>query len=448
VAAPVEGEINMRKMTAGELKHAVRLLLTGRDFLSRVPYLSVDETKSKQFSQLQELVTSAYQTVPFYRSLYDDVGFEPGDLTTWSAFEQLPLVSKDQVIEAYPQSFVSSDFRLEDLIVSGSSGSGGKPLDVAYPSRTFLMYALATLRLYQMGFHYRPWHRHVYIYTSPYPFTSIFGMYPLHFISTLAPIDDVEKQLLSVKPDLLVCYPSHLRQITEMCSSSVLSEVRPKLISVSSEMSSQSERDGLEEMFGCPVLDNYSSEELARIASQCLSHKYHVFEDMNYIEVLDSQDQPTNELGAVVGTNLHNFATPLIRYRQNDFAQVGPSTCSCGRTHRELSSLQGRQNDSFVLPSGRMLTSGFLLDATYEFLLQYRGAIRDFCLIQESSAEILLEVVAGPKWSDSTRVAISKRFAEFLEVGVRFRIDLVEECEKTRTGKRNPIICRAAPIDS
>ena len=51
----------MRKMTAGELKHAVRLLLTGRDFLSRVPYLSVDETKSKQFSQLQELVTSAYQ---------------------------------------------------------------------------------------------------------------------------------------------------------------------------------------------------------------------------------------------------------------------------------------------------------------------------------------------------------------------------------------------------
>lgn len=436
----------MRQMTPGELKHMIRLLLTGRKFLSKTPYASLDETKSWQFERLKLVVESAYEAVPFYRRLYRSVGFEPGDLSTWSDFEQLPFVSKDDVITAYPDDFVSTRFNFDDLIVSGSSGSGGKPMDVAYPPQTFLMYALATLRLYQMGFAYKPWHRHVYIYTSSYPFSSIFGMYPLHFISTLAPIEDVERELLRIKPDLLVCYPSHLRQITEMCSSSVLKELTPSLISVSSEMSSQSERDGLEQMFGCPVLDNYSSEELARIASQCLSHSYHVFEDMNYIEIVDSEDRVTESLGAVVGTNFHNLATPLIRYRQNDFAQIGKSSCPCGRNFRELSSLQGRQNDSFVLPSGRVLTSGFLLDASYEFLLEYRGAIRDFCLIQESSTEILLEVVAGPKWTEEIRVSILRRFVEFLEVGVRFRVESVDECEKTRTGKRNPIISRAPAI--
>ncbi|MDG2334104.1 MAG: hypothetical protein P8Q97_07765 [Myxococcota bacterium] len=437
----------MRKMTPRELKHAIRLLLTGRKFIKEAPFSGLHEVEKTQFARVCELVTHAYETVPFYRDLYTGVGFEPRDLKGWKDFERLPLVSKDQVIDAYPESFISSSFQLDDLVVSSSSGSGGKPLDVAYPPQTFLKYALATLRLYQMGFGYRPWHRHVYIYTSAYPFDSIFGMYPLHFISTLAPIDEVEKKLLEVNPDLIVCYPSHLRQITEMCSSSVLESLNPKLISVSSEMSTQVERDGLEELFGCPVLDNYSSEELARIASQCLFHTYHVFEDMNYIEILDARDQPTDELGAVVGTNLHNFATPLIRYRQNDFAQVGPSSCPCGRTYRELSNLQGRKNDSFVLPSGRTLTSGFLLDATYEFLLEHRGAIRDFCLIQESSAEILLEVVPGKKWTESIAVAIANRFTEYLEEGMGFRVETVKECEKTRTGKRNPIIRRATLVD-
>jgi len=433
-------------MTAGELKHALRLLATGRKYLTKTPFSSPDEIQEWQLARLQELVAHAYGTVPFYRHLYEGVGFEPGDFTSWADFERLPFVSKEQVIDAYPGEILSTAFDAEKLLVSSSSGSGGKPLDVAYPHQTFLKYALATLRLYQMGFSYKPWHRHLYIYTRPYPFDSIFGMYPLDFVSTLTPIEEIERKLIEVKPDLLICYPSHLRQITEMCSSSVLDSLSPQLVSVSSEMSTKLERDGLSELFGCPVLDNYSSEEFARIASQCLSHTYHVFEDMNWIEIVDSEDRQTTGMGSVVGTNLHNFAMPLIRYRQNDFAQVGPSSCACGRTFRELSQLQGRQNDSFLLPSGRMLTSGFLLDATYEFLLDHRGAIRDFCLIQESPTEILLEIVPGQRWADDVRVSILTRFTEFLEHGVRFRIELVEECEKARTGKRNPIIRRPATI--
>jgi phenylacetate-CoA ligase len=421
------------------------LIARGREFFRRVPYLSRDEMQARQFQRLRDLVRHAYETVAFYRALYAGKGFEPGDLKGWEDFRRLPRVTKDDVIASYPGRILSSRYAGRELIVSRSSGSSGKVLDVAYPAQTLARYALATIRMYRMGFDYRPWHRHLYIYTSPYPFDSIFGLYPLYFVSTLAPVSETLKKLVEVRPHLLVCYPSHLRQVSEIASEADLRRIRPLLISVSSELSTQAERDLLAERFGCPALDNYSSEEMARIAAQCLEKTYHVFEDMNFVEVVDEEGKPTPEIGLVVATNLHNFALPLIRYEQNDYAALSDGDCPCGRRFRTLSKLQGRRNDSFRMPSGKVLSSGFLLDATYEFLLDEREAIRDFCLIQERADSVLLEIVPGRTWSDTVAKTIAERFGRYLEAGVAFRVETVDECEKTRTGKRNPIISRVAP---
>jgi len=434
----------MRAMTRRERLSLLRELVTGRRALCRAPWLSPEEMRQWQFQRVRELVDHAYHTVPLYAELYRRAGFRPGELRSWEDFRALPLVSKDDLIEAYPDAAISRTFDLKDLIVSRSSGSSGKVLDLAYPASTLIRYALATLRVYEMGFSYRPWHRHVYIYTSPYPFRSIFGLYPLRFVSTLEPIERILEVLVEERPHLLVCYPSHLRQVAEMASPRQLASVRPRLVSLNSEMSSQAERNHLEKVFGCPALDNYASEELARIAAQCAHKTYHVFDDMNYLEILDASDAPTDGLGHVVGTNLHNWAMPLIRYRQADLGALAASTCPCGWRFRVLEDLQGRQNDTFVLPSGRVLTSGFLLDATYEFLLTHRFEIRDFCLLQESPSAIRLELVPGGGYSEEVAKHVSARFREFLEPEVAFRVEAVQECEKTRTGKRNPIISYCA----
>jgi phenylacetate-CoA ligase len=132
----------------------------------------------------------------------------------------------------------------------------------------------------------------------------------------------------------------------------------------------------------------------------------------------------------------------MIRYEQNDLGRLEETDCPCGWRFRALRSLEGRRNDSFTLPSGRVLSSGFLLDATYEFLLAHGTAVRDFCLIQQAPDLIVLQVVTGPQWSREVGGRIESRFREFLEEGVSLRIDPVEACERTRTGKRNPIINR------
>jgi phenylacetate-CoA ligase len=395
-----------------------------------------------QLARIRALVTHAYEKVPFYRDLYGSASFEPGDLNGWDDFAALPVVTKDHVIESYPDRIVERGRDPARLIVSRSSGSSGKVLDIAYDHRALITFVMAGLRLYRMGFDYRPWHRQAYVYTSPYPLSSLFGLYPLHFIHTLTPVDEIIRQLKARRPHLLVCYPSHLQQIARSASPQDLEAIRPRLISVNSEMSTQAERAALAAQFGCPVLDEYSSEELTRIAAQCRHGTYHVFEDINLLEILDEQRRPVDGSGIIVGTNLHNFAMPMIRYEQNDLGRLEEADCPCGWRFRALRNLEGRRNDSFTLPSGTVLSSGFLLDATYEFLLVHGTAVRDFCLIQEAADRIVLQVVTGPQWSRDVAGRIETRFREFLEEGVSLQIDPVEACERTRTGKRNPIINR------
>jgi len=433
----------MRNLNLSELFSLFGAFVFGGRFLKVTPHYSREQMRDWQWERLTRLVRHAYENVPFYHDLYRGLSFRPDDLHTWDDFHRLPTVTKDQVIANFPDRMLAKGYKLDDLVVSRSSGSSGKVLDIAYDSRAMVLYTLAGLRLYGMGFPYRPWHRQLYIYTSPYPLNSLFGLYPLDFVSTLTPIPEIIAQLKSRKPDLLVCYPSHLKQIDQEMTEADLARIHLRCVSVNSEMSTQSERDYLSKRFRCPVLDEYSSEELTRIAVQCRCGTYHLFEDINYLE---AKPEPSREdsLGVLIGTNLHNYAMPMIRYEQNDLGRIEETTCTCGSNFRALINLQGRKNDSFILPSGRKISSGFLLDATYEILLTYRTAVKDFCLIQQSREQVVLEVVAGERWNAEISSAIKRRFETFFEAGVRFTVSVVEVCSKTKSGKRNPIISRVS----
>ncbi|MAJ29261.1 hypothetical protein CBD41_07555 [bacterium TMED181] len=432
----------MRNLQLKELSMLLKEFVLGGKFLKKSPYWSRDELLEWQWQKIRLMVTHAFENRSFYQKHYQSAGFEPGDLKSWDDFHQLPLVTKDDVIQNYPDGMLEKGHNLDELIVSRSSGSSGKVLDICFDSKGMVLFSLAGLRLYQMAFPYKPWHRQVYVYTSSYPFDSLFGMYPMHFVPTLTPIPEIIDRLIKINPHLLVCYPSHLKQIVADMTAEQISQLQLRGVSVNSEMSTQAERDHLSEVLGCPVLDEYSSEELTRIAAQCQHGAYHLFEDLNYMESQPLPDGQPGDAEVIIGTNLHNFAMPMIRYVQNDLGRYVDKKCPCGWKFRQLVQLQGRKNDSFLMPSGKEISSGFLLDATYEILLTWRTAVYDFCLVQESLEQIHLEVVKGAGWNEEIKSKIIGQFSNYFETGVNFKISEVAECTKTRSGKRNPIIRR------
>lgn len=107
-------------------------------------------------------------------------------------------------------------------------------------------------------------------------------------------------------------------------------------------------------MLETPVADLYSSQEVGNIALQCPEGEgYHVMAESVLVEVLDDQGAPCSDgqVGRVVISDLHNFATPLIRYDIGDMAEPG-GRCACGRGLPTLRRILGRERNLLLLPDG------------------------------------------------------------------------------------------------
>ncbi len=428
----------MKELTVSQKIKLGAQLSTQTYSLFRRLYWSQDQINNFQLKRLRAIVEEARHHVPAYRNFP-----KATSLRSLADIKNLPLLTKENLASLSVKEKTNQKFNIDELVLSRSSGSTGKALDVYYDLESFNLFILAGLRLYFLAFNYWPWYRQTYVYTSPYPLSSLFGLYPMDFISTLNPIPDTIEKLKIFAPDILVCYPSHLRSIASQMTADDFNKIKPKVINVNSEMSTQTERDYLAQQFGCFVFDEYSSEELTRIASQCRNLNYHIFEDINYIEIVDDNGQPVPDgtVGNIVGTNLHNIGMPLIRYMQGDRGAIKAELCECGRKFRVLEKFEGRKNDAFELSDGTVISSGLLLDLTYEVFLKYPGAVSAFCLIQEQPNNWTLELVPSQKWSEELLKKIPSELEKNLrQPQVQIRPRIVEDVRKTASGKKNPII--------
>jgi phenylacetate-CoA ligase len=433
----------VRAFTRREL--AINTVGIARGFLGfrRRPFASRESIRRYQLERLRALIEHAYANVPLYAQRYRSAGVRPADLRTLEDLRWFPTVSKDDVLAAYPDGALARGLDLRRCLISKSSGSTGQVLEVVHQADQVAIQGLAMHRLLAQYAPYRPWHRFVYVYTSPYPASSLFGTYPMTLVPTLEPIDQLVARLLALRPHFLACYPSHLRELAAALGPRRCRALKLLAISVSSEPSSQRERDELAAQFGCGVYDEYSTEELTRVASQCTHGTYHLFEDVAHVEILAPEQDTVladREAGEVVGTYLHNFAMPFIRYRQGDIACVEAPQCACGRRFRQLAELRGRRLDAFVLAGGRVLTSGWLLDATYSLLLDVRADIAAFRLIQHELERVEILIVPGPAWRTDMAVAVRARFVELVGEPLNVEVTLRDSLPRTAAGKHVPII--------
>jgi phenylacetate-CoA ligase len=435
----------VRPFTPRELAENTAAIARAYPAWWRRPWQSPQAHERYQLAAVRRLVAHAERHVPLYREKFRRAGVSSRDLRTLADFQSFPLTTKDEIRDAYPEGALTTGLDRRRCLVSQSSGSTGHVLSVVHQANRLAAQGLAMNRLLTMMGPYRPWHRLVYVYTAPYPARSLAGAWPMIFVPTLAPVATLVAALRHHRPRLLACYPSHLRSIAEHLGPRACRDLRLGGISVSSEPSTARERAELAALFGCAVHDEYSTEELTRVAAQCASGTYHLFEDVTFTEIVEATSArpcEVGELGEIVGTYLHNFAMPFIRYRQGDLASIRPSRCACGFRFRALEDLDGRKLDRFVLPSGRVLTSGFLLDASYSFLLDVGADITAFRLVQEEHALVRIEVVPGPRFTDATADAIRARFLELAGEPLRVEIQRVAAIAKTASGKHHPIVSR------
>lgn len=317
----------------------------------------------------QKIVRFAMEHTAFYMRFYGAAGFEIGDIGKEGWFEHLPVVTKNE-LRGYFDEFINPQLR-QFLKVSTTGGSTGTPTKTGYDSR--ICEEIYSWRL-QSRFGVDPWDDHAYVWrdtrTSKLAkFKNAALWWPTRHLKLNASfitddaIADFLKKFNRLKPTLLQGYVGAVTQVAQYVIDHKLQMWSPKVVWTTSAPLRPSNRTLIERAFGTKVCDEYGSCECRWIASQCSECKgLHVNVEHVYIEFVDENNQPVpkGEYGRTLITNLEDEVFPLIRYENNDRGRWLTGPCACGRTLPCIDSVKGREVESFVLPSGKVINGEYL----------------------------------------------------------------------------------------
>lgn len=378
-----------------------KLWLQERNEVKNRLYWPSSKLNSWKLQKLRQLVDWAYNTTDFYRELYRNAGYEPGCIQSIGDFESLPRITRNDLVSSFPDKIRSRMYTTGKCKWMSTSGSSGQPVEVwLQPERTYWDTIFRYRQFeYMSGYSLRSKDWIYNIHHAPWWYSSLNGDYPVFTVDQDCPVESVLNHIKRLKPVYISTVASYLTKLSEFPGD--LSQYGVRLISTNSEASSATLRRKLAEKMCIPILDEYSSEELDLIASECPEGRYHVVEDETYVELVDADE---DGVGCLVGTDLWNFAMPIIRYDQGDLVQwdIQSNDCSCGSAFRAITNIQGRKNDIFYKVNGEAVLTASLLDACEDAFCRSMPSIQlkeedpnvsEFCLIQTEINKIKALVV-------------------------------------------------------
>lgn len=190
------------------------------------------------------------------------------------------------------------------------------------------------------------------------------------FLSISAPISVQVDFLNRMRPAYLKTYPTNIAALARYASG-LPWHSNLRHVFTFAETLADDQVDIVREKLGVEITDFYASEESGQMATRCPhSNMYHVAAESNLVEVLKDDNTPCGpgESGRVVVTPFYNYALPLIRYEQNDIAELPMQPCGCGRSLPTIKRILGRTRDMFVLPDGDRVWPQLRPPAVMKFL--------------------------------------------------------------------------------
>jgi phenylacetate-CoA ligase len=375
--------------------------------------------------------------------LYDEHGFDPREVQSVEDLHRIPITSRQALQESADHDVVAAGTDPKRLIVRSTSGSTGRPLKIR---RTWLEQNL--LHLYRLralesfGLSRRDRVLFIANHRPPHPSDSKLLGRTLTALKLYRERLDVRaseepaaiaRELMRFRPQVLSGTPNLLLLLSQALTPRQREAFRPRIILSGGEVLTAVQRARLEAEFGAPVRNVYSSFEFAVLAWECpATGAMHTNDDAMILEVLvDGRPAESGEAGEVVGTSLHAFAAPFIRYRQGDVATRGVTPCACGQAFATIAQVQGRQLDLLTLPDGRVLHA----DRVLALLVAGNAWLRHYQITQERIDRILIQVVPTSELSTETLALVHGKLRALVGEGVELEIRVVPNIPLEPNGK-------------
>jgi len=244
----------------------------------------------------------------------------------------------------------------------------------------------------------------------------------------------VEK-LLELKPHFIDAYPSSIFTLATYLKENSISGIYPKAIITSSETLLDHQRELIEEVFRCPVFDQYGCAEQVVFASQCEEGTYHLHPEFSIVEFLreDCTKALPGEPSRLICTGFTNRAMPLIRYDIGDTAILSDKRCPCGRNFPVLEMILGRVDDLIVTPDGRRIGR---LDPIFKGL----RLVREAQVIQKDYTTICVRIVPSENFNRKEADFITWEMKKRIGIGACVEIEVVENIPRSSGGKFRAVV--------
>jgi len=416
-------------------------LLRGYIRFSASQRWSSERIADYQNHQLKQLVRHAARHVPYYKMLFKQIGLDPLEFRGREDMHKIPLLDKE-IVRTQTQDLIADNASRFGGIWESTSGSTGTPLQIIVDRGARSSKLVTLIRAYQWG-GYRLGMKtfslqSYYLKSGFYQYKPLFRV--IRYDSNQFKRETAKKVLEVLqreKPKFVMGFPFDLLMFSQFASEAGLEIPAPKGMVVYGETLSNGKRLALQNAYRCPVFNYYSQHECASMIAECRYHSLHLIDDFAYHELInaDGSDALTAGRGELVGTNLYNFAMPLIRYRTRDEVVFDPEErlCDCGRHFPVIKEIQGKQCDFIETPDGRYL--GAVMSHSID---NGRGVVVSQC-VQDALDHIYVNLVVDGTFSNESERALERDLRKRLgqEMNIDFRV--VPQLEK-RPGGKTPFI--------
>jgi phenylacetate-CoA ligase len=401
-------------------------ILKTKDFLDTSQYWDKDKIEKYRLEKLKSLVKHAYENVPFYTERFNKIGLRPKDITSLEDIKKIPVLTKNDVRNNFDL-LLDNNWKNTIFFEIKTGGTTGPPLLVLKDIRAYA---------FEWGSFYR-WFNWIGIslgdpiatfWGSPNVLSSDFKQKSIKRISNLLTnqiffnsfelseqkLPGVIKRLNSYKPRLIKGYLSAILQVANYLAKSDLKlNFRPIAISTTSETLFLHQKEFIQNIFGCPVFDQYGCTEVTAVSYECSKQNgQHINQEHVIVEVLSEDYKENLSSGRLLLTDLDCRIMPFIRYENGDYVTLSENECTCGVKHPMIHSVDGRIAQTIQLKDGSQVHGVFFTDILYELPGRGIGIIK-FQVYQKIPGEIEFRYESNMDLSEDFKIQLEKAFLRF-----------------------------------
>ncbi len=401
---------------------------------------SIEELTVIRDRKISNLVNYAYEHIPYYRHKFDERDIHPSLIKGYKDLAYLPILSKHDILTN--ENKLVANLSNQKLYTRKTSGSTGMTLHFQKEAEALALNEAIMYRCYA-------WYG-VDIGDKQARFWGV----PVDSIARrkeqlkdlilnrirISAFDISDKscreQYKRIKRFRPTYFYGYTTAIYGFCSFARklgldLNELELKVVICTAEKMYPHHRELFNEVFDCPVVDEYGSSENGIIAFQCVLGNMHVMADHLAIEFVDQKGKivKPGELGRVVITDLGGYAMPLIRYEIGDMGIYSEHACSCGVTLPLMDIVEGRKEDFIRTRDGKLVHAAYLCYTLKD------DAIHEFKMYQKSLDRFLVQIVKSPRFDSDSEQRLLINLRSALGDGVSIIFEYLERIPREVSGK-------------